>query len=145
MRALLLVFAVLVVGCDSSGDDLLPVEGGVLVSLAPLVLYDDLPVPEPIPPSAVIVRTVEEAYCVADELVVETSPTAEGLSIEVLDVRVSDQACPRIRVAADATLDLPDGVGDGFEIAVTGPRLPRDVYVLVLRGGAYRLEKDAAN
>ena len=139
MRALLLVLAVLVTGCDSSGDDLLPVEGGLVAELPPR--FDDLPAPPETTPPPVTVRTTGEYPCFNYELVVKTQRTSQGLTVAAEGARLPGEICLTAFGPAAATVDLPDSAGDGFEIVVTGPGLPRDAYVLVSRDGRYGLER----
>ena len=139
MRALLSVLLVLsVAGCDAFGDDLLPIEGGLVAELPPL--FDDLPAPPATEPPPVTVRTTGNYPCADYMVVAVISETARGLVVEAEGVR-PPETCLRVSVPAGVTVDLPTGAGDGFEITVTGPGLPRDVYVLVLRDGRYGLRR----
>ena len=143
MRALLLVLAVvLAAGCDSSGDDLLPAEGSLVVTLPPR--FDDLPDDEPVVPPFFVVETDETYPCANYELVVRVETEERGMTVNVEGAK-EPEICLRAFGPARAQVDFPGNAGDGFEIFLPRPGISSQAYVLVLRDGRYELSQSIVN
>ena len=142
MRALLLVLAVSAAGCDAFGDDLLPADGALVVTLPPR--FDDLPDEEPVVPPFFVVETVDDYPCGNYELVVRVETEERGMTVNVEGAK-EPEICLRASGPARVQVDFPGSAGDGFEIFLPRPGISSQAYVLVLRDGRYELSQSIVN
>ncbi len=141
MTRAILLLAVMVAGCDSAGDGLLPIRGGLIVALPPVV--EDAPIEEQTPPSTVALWTGGTYDCNGYAIVVETRHDEAELRINARGVAAPQDGCRPVIVSASASVGLPAGAGDGYRVVVSGPDVPRAAYVLVERDGRFEIEPTA--